>query len=467
MNFKFVRSLEVRITLLVTLCSALILCSVGFMTYLGINQILLKQQDKALADRINRLEILLQDSENVEQIIARPKLYQNMLGNQDNLFLFIHKDKTLININPLHIQLPPLAQRDSLQFQDLANNSYPTRIAWKTIKINNEPYLLIAGKQWSERINILLPFQESLLIYVVGGVFAIFVLCILVCHLGLKSLQQLRKQTHSINVNQLQKRLNLPNTPLEVDLLSKDINHMLERIEKGYTQLNRFSEDIAHEFRTPLNNLIGQTEIALTGERSVEQYEDLLVSHLDDYHRLKRMIDSMLFLARADQKMVLVNKQEINLQDVMDRLCQIFEYQAEEQDCHFSFNLEAQTLFADPELFQRAVYNLILNALVHGGDKRTIYIATKHKMIEHKQWVSLTVVTGGISIAEHQLEHLFERFYQCHSSRSDENQTGGLGLSIVASILDLHHGRYRVYNTVEGVCFELDFPVADALKKYN
>ncbi|MFX6540359.1 two-component sensor histidine kinase, partial [Acinetobacter baumannii] len=55
MNFKFVRSLEVRITLLVTLCSALILCSVGFMTYLGINQILLKQQDKALADRINRL----------------------------------------------------------------------------------------------------------------------------------------------------------------------------------------------------------------------------------------------------------------------------------------------------------------------------------------------------------------------------------------------------------------------------
>ena len=240
--------------------------------------------------------------------------------------------------------------------------------------------------------------------------FAIFVLCILACHFGLRSLQQLRKQTHSINANQLQNRLNLPNSPLEVDLLSKDINHMLERIEKGYTQLNRFSEDIAHEFRTPLNNLIGQTEIALTGERSVEQYEDLLVSHLDDYHRLKRMIDSMLFLARADQKMVLVNKQEINIQDVIDGLCQIFEYQAEEQDSHFSFNLEAKTLFADPELFQRAVYNLVLNALVHGGNNRTIYIATKHKMIEHMQWVSLTVVTGGISIAEHQLEHLLKDF---------------------------------------------------------
>ncbi|MHC3031275.1 heavy metal sensor histidine kinase [Acinetobacter nosocomialis] len=461
MNFKFLCSLEVRITILVTLCSALILCSVGFMTYLGINQILLKQQDKALVDRINRLEILLQDSENVEQIIARPKLYQNMLGNQDNLFLLIHKDKALININPLHIQLPQLAERTNLQFQDLANNSYPTRIAWKTITINQEPYLLIAGKQWSERINILLPFQKNLLMYVVGGIFAIFALCILVCHLGLRSLQRLRKQTHSINVNQLQKRLNLSNTSLEVELLSKDINHMLERIEKGYTQLNRFSEDIAHEFRTPLNNLIGQTEIALTDERSVEQYQDLLVSHLEDYHRLKRMIDSMLFLARADQKMVLVNKQQINIQDVLDGLCQIFEYQFEEQDCHISFNLEVPMLFADPELFQRAVYNLVLNALVHGGSNRTILVTSKYKTLDHKDMVSLSVITNGISIAEHQLEHLFERFYQCHSSRTDESQTGGLGLSIVASIMDLHHGSYRAYNTVAGVCFELDFPIVD------
>ncbi len=116
-DFKFVHSLEVRITLLVTLCSALILCSVGFMTYLGINQILLKQQDKALAERINRLEILLQDSENVEQIIARPKLYQNMLGNQNNLFLLIHKDKALININPLDIQLPEFAEKTLFNFK--------------------------------------------------------------------------------------------------------------------------------------------------------------------------------------------------------------------------------------------------------------------------------------------------------------------------------------------------------------
>jgi two-component system heavy metal sensor histidine kinase CusS len=171
------------------------------------------------------------------------------------------------------------------------------------------------------------------------------------------------------------------------------------------------------------------------------------------------MIDRMLFLARADQKMVLVNKQDINIRNVLDNLCQIFEYQAEQQECNFSFQLDAEKLCADPELFQRAVYNLVLNALVHGGNKRTIYITSKHKNMYEMQWVSLTVMTSGVSIADHQLEHVFERFYQCHSSRSDESQTGGLGLSIVASIMDLHHGSYRVYNKLEGVCFELNFPV--------
>ncbi len=104
--------------------------------------------------------------------------------------------------------------------------------------------------------------------------------------------------------------------------------------------------------------------------------------------------------------MVLVNKQQINIQDVLDGLCQIFEYQFEEQDCHISFNLEVPMLFADPELFQRAVYNLVLNALVHGGYNRTILVTSKYKTLDHKKMVSLSVITSGISIAEHQLEHL-------------------------------------------------------------
>ena len=156
---------------------------------------------------------------------------------------------------------------------------------------------------------------------------------------------------NEFNIQQLEQRLNLVHPPQEIEQLASDINAMLDRIEMGYSQLNRFSEDIAHEFRTPLNNLIGQTEILLMNERSPAQYQELLISNLEDYQRLKRMIDSMLFLARADAHKVCLNKQKIQLQSFIEDIFSIFEYQAEEQHCNFVLSLEATELSADPELF--------------------------------------------------------------------------------------------------------------------
>lgn len=458
MNHIF-RSLELRLTLLVTFCSALVLCVVAMISYVGINQILIIQQDRALTDRIERLETLLQDSENINQIVARPKLYQNMLGNQDNLFILMDHNQRLIDINPLNIPLPKLATSSSIQFTDLTQTEHPTRLSWKTINIHQKPYVLIAGKQWSERLNILEPFRNGLLISVSIGVVLIFILSALASHFGLSTLRKLQQQTQAINVHQLQQRIQLDQAPSEIEQLTADINTMLNRIEIGYQQLNRFSEDIAHEFRTPLNNLIGQTEIMLMGERTDEQYKELLYSNLEDYQRLKRMIDSMLFLARADRQMVMLNKQWVDLPNLVETICDIFEHQAEEQACQFLLQLEQTQIFADPELLQRALYNLISNALTHGGLQRQIYIGSRNnKKNEPSSTTSLYVITSDTSIANEHLDSLFERFYQCISSRHQSSQTGGLGLSIVASIMTLHQGEYLAYNTPDGICFELIFP---------
>ena len=136
--FNPIRSLELRLTLLATTCAAMVLCTVALMTYFGINQILIAQQDRALVERIERLEILLQDSRNIEQIIAQPKLYQNMLGNQDNLFVLLKGNQALININPLGIPLPEFIHQPQIQFRDLSAYAYPTRIAWKTALLHKD-----------------------------------------------------------------------------------------------------------------------------------------------------------------------------------------------------------------------------------------------------------------------------------------------------------------------------------------
>ena len=170
------------------------------------------------------------------------------------------------------------------------------------------------------------------------------------------------------------------------------------------------------------------------------------------------MIDSMLFLARADAHKVCLNKQKIQLQSFIEDIFSIFEYQAEEQHCNFVLSLEATELSADPELLQQVLYNLISNALVHGGNHRTIYVLSHRKIINNMQMITLSVITSGLEVAPEHLPHLFERFYQCSSSRQSPHQTGGLGLSIVASILTLHQGMYQAVNSAEGICFELCFP---------
>src|SRR5690606_8946749 len=118
----------------------------------------------------------------------------------------------------------------------------------------------------------------------------------------------------------------------ELSALSQALNQMLDRLEQGFAQLSRFSEDLAHEMRTPLSNLMGQTQQALRHSRSVEDYQNLLVSNQEEYERLARMIDSMLFLARTEQPKAAIQREAVDLQALGEQLCDYFEGMAQERD---------------------------------------------------------------------------------------------------------------------------------------
>jgi len=454
-----VRSLEFRLTLLVTMACALILCLVGVLTYLGIDRILVREQDQALASRIERLEVLIQDSDNVQQIVAKPKIYQNMLGNQDNLFILIQGQQKLIDINPLNIPIPKLQASQQIAFFNVHQTGNATRLAWKNFSLNGVSYQLIAGKQWSERLGILYSFRDDLIKYLLLGVAMVSLLCWLLCRFGLRGLRELTEQTRQIDIQSLQHRIQVAHQSSEVQLLTDAINHMLQRIEAGYQQLNRFSENIAHEFRTPLNNLVGQTEILLSESRTSHDYEDLLVSHLEEYARLKRMIDSMLFLARADQQQIQLHTELLNVQDALEDLLSFYDLMASEKHIEISAQLEANSVVADHQLFQRAVSNLIENAILHGVEHGKIEVKVQQHVLDTRTYVEIAVLTQGVQIEAQHLPHVFERFYQCESSRHQQGRSGGLGLSIVASIMQLHNGRASVHQSENGVCFTLDFPV--------
>ena len=454
-----VRSLEFRLTLMVTLVCTIILCLVGILTYLGIDRILIREQDQALASRIERLEILLQDSENIQQIVQKPKIYQNMLGNQDNLFILIHDKEKLININPLDINIPDLIADQKIHFLDLHQGELSTRIAWKNFEISGQSYQLIAGKQWSERLGILYSFRNDLIFYFGIGIGIICLLCWFVCRFGLTGLRELTHQTQAIDIQSLQQRIVIRHKSSDIMQLSHAINHMLQRIESGYQELNRFSENIAHEFRTPLNNVMGQTEILLSEPRTSAQYQELLISHLDEYQRLRRMIDSMLFLARAEQQQVRLDFQSIEIQEFIENILSFYELLASEKRIQIMSEVENLIVKTDPDLLQRAISNLVENAVLHGSESGIIHLYAKYVIYKNREMIKISVLSQDVFIENQHLPYIFERFYQCQSSRHLQGRSGGLGLSIVASIMKLQEGDYHVENTECGVCFSLYIPI--------
>ncbi|PTT94091.1 two-component sensor histidine kinase, partial [Pseudomonas sp. HMWF031] len=186
-------------------------------------------------------------------------------------------------------------------------------------------------------------------------------------------------------------------------------------------------------------------------------YQNLLVSNQEEYERLARMIDSMLFLARTEQANARVNVEQINLHDLIEQLCEYFEGVAQERDVQL-LNQTQDQLMGDPGLIRRALANLLANALRYAIPESAVTISSRVM----QDTLDITVHNHGEPIAAEHLPRLFERFYRCDPSRNQPDDSGGLGLAIVRSIMQLHGGSVSVDSTEAGTSFHLAFPLKRA-----
>ncbi|MEQ8748831.1 MAG: histidine kinase dimerization/phospho-acceptor domain-containing protein, partial [Amphiplicatus sp.] len=129
----------------------------------------------------------------------------------------------------------------------------------------------------------------------------------------LAPVDRLSEHSSKLGGGDLSLRLPTATLPVELEGLVHALNEALERLQKAYVQLSSFNADVAHELRTPLNNLIGQTEVALSRQRSSDEFEGVLQSNLEELERLRSIINNMLFLARADQGDLAGNLVDVSL----------------------------------------------------------------------------------------------------------------------------------------------------------
>ncbi|EKU56451.1 heavy metal sensor kinase [Acinetobacter sp. WC-323] len=434
----------------------MVFISIGTLSYQSFREMVYIQQDKALAARIKRMEVFLTDAYTVQILGKYPKLYENMVGHEDSIFIVKEAGKDLIRINPLNINIPHLNYSAKIQFTNNNPEQPTTRLAFQSVQHGDQHYQLIAGQQWYAVNQTLKQYFWKIAFYSGLGILLSSLLGFMVGHYLFRSMRELIAATSKINVQKLNHRIQVETSNTEVQQLSHAMNEMLDKIQQDYQKLAQFSEDIAHELRTPLNNLMGQTQILLSQPRQKEELENLLYSHLEEYERLTKMIESMLFIARSEYGEQGLEKSLVNIPELIRDVTEYFDYLVEERRMNLMLQLpDEMNLMLNEAFMQRAIANLISNAVIYGAEQGRITLTIQREQMD----CVIGIVTHGIWIDEKHLPYLFDRFYQVDESRHNRAQTGGLGLAIVRSIMQLHGGCAEVENQPEGVTFRLRLPL--------
>ena len=243
--------------------------------------------------------------------------------------------------------------------------------------------------------------------------------------------------------------------PRELAPLAANFDQLLARLDNSFARVSRFSADIAHELRTPLHILRGEAELALSKTRSDDEYRDCIVSATEEYARLMRTVDALLFLARTDSPESFADRHCLVLEDEIGSVCAFYQALADEQETALEVRGTA-VLDADPGLLRRALGNLIVNALRHTPAGGRISIDVEALSGHGAQ---ITVSDNGEGIAAKDLPYVFDRLYRADNARSGHGAGAGLGLAIVPSIMQLHGGSASLSSEVgRGTVARLIFP---------
>jgi two-component system heavy metal sensor histidine kinase CusS len=298
---------------------------------------------------------------------------------------------------------------------------------------------LIVGVDMAPFEHTMRAFVIALALLLAGAMALVMGLGWWIARIGLRPLQRLSVEARALRPKTLSQRLQVEHLPVELEDLTVAFNGALGRLEDAYQQLEGFNADVAHELRTPLANLIGGTQVALSRPRSAGEFEETLQSNLEELERLRSIVNDMLFLARADQGEAATGLTPADVAHEVEMTIEFFEPLLDETGATVAIEgeLRAQATM-NIALFRRALSNLLQNAIAHSpaGARLVVTITQRTGAI----WIA--VANPGTTIAALHLPRLFDRFYRVDSSRHDTGEVHGhgLGLAIVKAVASMHGG---------------------------
>ncbi len=471
---KLLQSLAWRLGLSGTLVAAVTSALLGAYLYGSFEQQLLQRDEVQLLGKLRQLRQLLGRSGTPELLREQADYVRDTMSGESNALIEIHRPAAgaaglLLSINPQGLPLPqqaPVALDMEAGLPDIRHWTTPDGVPAAGLnalaRLGPDIVEIRLARRYAERSALLSAYRWQIAAASLAAGALAAALVLLVIWQGLAPLRRLRRQIGAIGPQSLTLRLTAAEVPGELRPLVEGINTMLTRLEQGYAQLNQFAADLAHELRTPLATLTGQSQVMLSRPRSEAEYAQLLEAQLQELERLSRLVDSMLFLARSEHQALAgrLQCQPLSAAAELARQADYFADLAEERELRLRCQGEA-ALWAEPLMLRRALANLIDNALRHARPGSVIELLARSEPGRDGDQAVLEVRNDGEPLPEAQLDRLFDRFYRADPSRQRDAAGSGLGLAIVRAILTLHGGRAEVRQSAPGqIAFLLRFPAS-------
>jgi heavy metal sensor kinase len=360
----------------------------------------------------------------------------------------------------VHIRDAPALPENAPAFHDLVfEGNRQARTLQRMARIGDREMILRLFRDKSSTQGILREILVSLglgvpiavLLAAAGGYF--------MADRALRPITQMTEQARNITSESLGCRLPNPNPHDEIGQLATVFNETLERLERSFGALRRFTTDASHEFRTPLTALRSVGEIALREARDPESMRETIGSMLEEAQRLHDLADTLLNLARIEGGNAALRLEKVWIDEAVAEVCERLEVLASEKQQNVTLHIAAGLVVeVDPVLFRQAVMNLMHNAIRYSPAGSTVRV-TGH---EEKATAIIGITDEGPGIAEEHRERVFDRFYRIDQARARQEGGTGIGLALAKLTVELFKGTIHLESELgRGSRFEIRLPLCE------
>jgi len=324
------------------------------------------------------------------------------------------------------------------------------------VTLEGQTYRLSLSGKIDEHVDVLNAVRNSyllvcplMLLLSIGGGFVL-------SGRAFEPVNRMTAEAQNIGIQELQRRIPVPDTGDELQVLAVSWNQLLGRLEIAVERLTQFTSDISHDLSTTITIMMTTAGLALSRDRSPEEYRTALQNINIECEATAQLLDTMLAIARADLVHQKIEWKTINLTELITEIAQQFEPRAIVKGQSIQLQVEdGISTIGDLSLLRRMVSILLDNAIKYTPEAGSITIS----LIKIEGFFELRVSDTGIGIPEHALPRIFDRFYQVDQSRAENGESNGLGLAIAKWVVEAHRSKIDVISAPgQGSTFTVSIP---------